>query len=513
MSSTIPTVQFNLKPVYQHYTLPNTHTEVTSTTVVSTRNRGGGRRRRRPSYSSFNSTLFHLESNHVIFCKPNSVSSRTVFTRVSNGGGGGAASQQKSSNTEKKNQSSPAFGDSYVALFVRMLGLDNDPLDREQAIVGLWKYSLGGKKCIDNILQFHGCINLTISLLKSDSDSAHEAAAGLLRSISSIDLYRDVVAESGAIEEISSLLSQSSLTSEVKEQSICTLWNLSIEEKHRVKIANSDILPALIKSLEEDDIKVKEAAGGVLANLALTHSNHNIMVEAGVIPKLATFLKAEIEDQHKVIRKEARNALVELAKNEYYKILIIEEGLVPVPLVGTAAYRSLAPSLHLWPSFPDGTEIDRTSKIPSRFGASELLLGLNIDVNSASVEEAKMKAVIGRSKQQFLARSGAIEVEDAKSGQDEISTKQQFTLLPWVDGVARLVLILELEDETALSRAAEAIADASVNGHMRNSFKEAGAIKHLVRLLGHHSDKIQFAVIVALERLSLRYHDLFPFFR
>lgn len=73
---------------------------------------------------------------------------------------------------------------------------------------------------------------------------------------------------------------------QVKEQSICTLWNLSVDKKHRLKIANTDILPLLIKSLEDENMKVKEAAGGVLANLALSKSNHNILVEAGVIPKL-----------------------------------------------------------------------------------------------------------------------------------------------------------------------------------------------------------------------------------
>lgn len=73
---------------------------------------------------------------------------------------------------------------------------------------------------------------------------------------------------------------------QVKEQSICTLWNLSADEKLRVKIANTDFLPILIKCLDDDDIKVKEAAGGLLANLALSQINHNILVEAGVIPKL-----------------------------------------------------------------------------------------------------------------------------------------------------------------------------------------------------------------------------------
>ena len=192
-----------------------------------------------------------------------------------------------------------------------MLGLDHDSLDREQAVVALWKYSLGGKKHIDSIMQFPGCINLTVNLLRSESASTCEAAAGLLRSISMVNLFRDSVAESGAIEEITALLSRPSLTPEVcfsftfvfwlpviepylnaavavqvKEQSICVLWNLSVDEKLRKKIANTDILPLLIKNLDDEDMKVKEAAGGVIANLTLSPCNHGVIVESGLIPKL-----------------------------------------------------------------------------------------------------------------------------------------------------------------------------------------------------------------------------------
>lgn len=73
---------------------------------------------------------------------------------------------------------------------------------------------------------------------------------------------------------------------QVKEQSLCILWNLSVDEKLRARIANSELLPILIKFLEDDNVKVRESAGGVLANLALSQSNHKIMVEAGVIPNL-----------------------------------------------------------------------------------------------------------------------------------------------------------------------------------------------------------------------------------
>lgn len=211
-----------------------------------------------------------------------------------------------------------------------------------------------------------------------------------------------------------------------------------------------------------------------------------------------------------MIRKEARNALLELANDKFYRILVIEEGLVPVPIIGGAAYSSYKPGLHSWPSLPDGTEIEQTSKGPSRFGASELLLGLNVDENM-HMEEAKMKAIVGRTQQQFLARIGAIELEDEKKQKSELPTVQRRTLLPWMDGVARLVLILGLEDEVAISRAAESIADASINEHMRVSFKEAGAIEHLVRLLDHSNDAVILHVTRALERLSIRYYHP-PFF-
>lgn len=76
---------------------------------------------------------------------------------------------------------------------------------------------------------------------------------------------------------------------QVKEHSLGTLWNLSIDETYRMKIARSDIIPILIKYLDDEELKVKEAAGGVLSNLALSPSNHSTIVESGVIPKLVRF--------------------------------------------------------------------------------------------------------------------------------------------------------------------------------------------------------------------------------
>ncbi|KAF6144592.1 hypothetical protein GIB67_006084, partial [Kingdonia uniflora] len=394
---------------------------------------------------------------------------------------------------------SPSSKDAYVPLLIRMLGIDNDPLDREQAIVALWKYSEGGKNCIDKVVEFHGCINLIINLLRSDSSSTCEAAAGVLRTICSLNLHRDLVAESGSIEEITSLLSRPSLTAKVKEQSISVLWNLSVDEKHRAKIANTGLLSALISFLDDDGVEVKEAAGGVLANLALSQFNHGMMVEAGVISKMVKLLKNDVENS-KITKKEAKNALLELAKDELYRTLIMEEGMVLVPIVGAAAYKSFRPVSHSRPSLADGSEFEWTS-MPSKYGATELLLGLNNYEKNFDIEESKINAMVARTQQQFLARLGAIEMEDCREP-SEVSTTQRSALLPWVDGVARLVLILELEDVAAISRAALSIADASINEHMRSSFMIAGAVKHLVRLLSHNNDNVRLAVCQALDRLS-----------
>ena len=217
----------------------------------------------------------------------------------------------------------------------------------------------------------------------------------------------------------------------------------------------------------------------------------------------------EIEGS-KVIRKEAKNALLELIKDDYFQILVMEEGLVPVPLVGAAAYAAFKPILHSWPSLPDGTEFRRSSK-PSRYGASELLLGLNVEENTDKIDKSKMDAIVGRTQQQFLARIGAIETEGDRNSERESFSSFHQTLLPWKDGIARLVLILELEDEAAIAKAAGSIAAASVSEHMRILFKEAGAVNRLVHLLNYGSDALRSSVLNALDKLSIRYSLVISF--
>lgn len=384
----------------------------------------------------------------------------------------------------------------YVGLFIRLLGLDNAPPDRDQAIKTLWQHSNGGKQFVDEIVKFDGSVILTVCLLSSDMPSTAEAAAGLLRNISSINSYRTLVAKAGAVEEIAGLLTRSSLSPEVKEQSMCVLWNLSVDEKLRAKMANSELLSALIQALGDDNVGVKEAAAGVLANLAMSECNHCIMVEAGVIRKLANLLK-DSKNASKVVRREARNALLELVKDSYHKLLVIEEGLILVPLIGGSAFRSFKSPVKDAP-LPEGVNLKEVFSTPSRFG-------LNVKSVGHGLDETSRIAIEVQGQQQFLTQFGVLEKDEGTKPHLLTASEPRVTLMPWWDGIARLVFIIVLDDLSAVERAAYSIADISINEEIRNAIQEAGAIPHLVRLLGHKDEALKIAAAFALERLSLSF--------
>lgn len=384
----------------------------------------------------------------------------------------------------------------YVGLFIRLLGLDNAPPDRDQAIKTLWQHSNGGKQFVDEIVKFDGSVILTVCLLSSDMPSTAEAAAGLLRNISSINSYRTLVAKAGAVEEIAGLLTRRSLSPEVKEQSMCVLWNLSVDEKLRAKMANSELLSALIQALGDDNVGVKEAAAGVLANLAMSECNHCVMVEAGVIRKLANLLK-DSKNASKVVRREARNALLELVKDSYHKLLVIEEGLILVPLIGGSAFRSFKSPVKDAP-LPEGVNLKEVFSTPSRFG-------LNVKSVGHGLDETSRIAIEVQGQQQFLTQFGVLEKDEGTKPHLLTASEPRVTLMPWWDGIARLVFILVLDDLSAVEWAAYSIADISINEEMRNAIQEAGAIPHLVRLLGHKDEALKIAAAFALERLSLSF--------
>lgn len=212
-----------------------------------------------------------------------------------------------------------------------------------------------------------------------------------------------------------------------------------------------------------------------------------------------------------MIRQGARNALLELAKDFDQRVAIIEEGLVPVPLIGASAYRSFKPLLEVAPSLPEDIKLGESqSPVESVFGAGELLLGLKAGDDAHDIDRATRLTIEGRVRQQFLARIGVIEREgrrsklDLESASPPAIAEDKFTLMPWWEGVPRLVLILGLEDLTVVQKAAEALAQIAINEDLRQAIHKAGAVPHLVRLLGCGDEAATEATALALDMLGRR---------
>lgn len=206
----------------------------------------------------------------------------------------------------------------------------------------------------------------------------------------------------------------------------------------------------------------------------------------------------------KISRQEARKTLLQLSQNEQYKQIIVEEGLVPVPLIGASAYRSFKPLLDKTPPFPEGIDLD-TSPLPSTFGARNLLLGLSAKKESYNIDEATQQAINGRARQHFLGRIGLLEKEaKTQVSDDSVNGKGQITIMPWYDGIPRLVLILGLEDVNVARLAATTISEVAVNEEIRQAIHKAGSIPHLLRLLGSGDELATHAAASALEKLAVR---------
>ncbi|OAE19512.1 hypothetical protein AXG93_4794s1240 [Marchantia polymorpha subsp. ruderalis] len=410
-------------------------------------------------------------------------------------------SLNKFERVEERGTSEDTIGlqEGYVGVFVRLLGLDNPEVEREEAVRALWRHSAGGKYYIDQIMEFPGCLNLIVSLLRSHRTAAAEAAAGVLRNISSIETYRSAVTEAGALEEILGLLTRRDIP-EVREHATCVLWNLSVEEGPRAKLVNPEILQVLSSMLGSEKDGEREAAAGVLANLTQSSCYSDELVKVGIIPKLAKIL---LDDGHgtKVSRQEAKNALIRLGQERHIEHLIIEEGLVFVPVIGASAYRSFKPLLQEAPTLPESVDVLQTApKVPSTFGAGNLLLGLNWESRGNDIDDASRLIIEGRVRQQFLARVGVI---GKKSSKTEESGDEQVTLMSWWDGITRLVLILGLDNLNVAKQAVQALGSIAINEDNRQAIQKSGAIPHLVRLLGCGDEDIALAVTSTLNKLAI----------
>lgn len=203
-------------------------------------------------------------------------------------------------------------------------------------------------------------------------------------------------------------------------------------------------------------------------------------------------------------RQEARNCLLQLAKDPIQKSVIVEAGLVPVPLIGASAFRTFKPVMEDTFAIPeDDVQFTDNPSLTTVFGADKLLRGLKIGADAADIDKTTVLLNEGKVRQQFLARIGVIEKKNGVKGED-LSSQDKVTFMPWWDGIARLVLILGLQNPSVAKEAAESLAEISITEDYRQAIHKAGAVPHLVKWLGSGDEAATEAAALALDKLGKR---------
>lgn len=214
----------------------------------------------------------------------------------------------------------------------------------------------------------------------------------------------------------------------------------------------------------------------------------------------------------KLTRQEARACLLQLSKDPIQKASIIEAGLVPVPLIGASAFRTFKPVMEDTFAIPEDTfSIPSTAPTTTVFGAGKLLRGLKTGpgTTASSIDETTALVNEGKVRQQFLARLGVIEkkTDDGEKGEEDGAAvwEEKVVWMPWWDGIARLVLILGLQNAEVAKKAAESLAEiCGATEDYRQAVQKAGAVPHLVKWLGSGDEGATEAVVLALDVLGKR---------
>ncbi|KAF4357672.1 U-box domain-containing protein 15 [Cannabis sativa] len=174
---------------------------------------------------------------------------------------------------------------------------------------------------------------------------------------------RILIASSGGIPPLVQLLSYPD--SEIQEQTVTALLNLSIDEANKRLISREGAIPAIIEVLQKGNGQAKENSAAALFSLSMIDENKLLVGNLNGIPPLVELLGSG------TIRgkKDAATALFNLSLNQANKSRVIKAGIIP-PLLHLLEDKNLGmvdealSILQLLASHPEGrSEIGRLSFI------------------------------------------------------------------------------------------------------------------------------------------------------
>ncbi|XP_073055189.1 U-box domain-containing protein 11-like isoform X1 [Primulina eburnea] len=182
------------------------------------------------------------------------------------------------------------------------------------------------KRSTDNriLLAEAGAIPILVSMLTSEDSEIQENAVTSVLNLSIFDNNKGLIMLANAIPSIVLVLRAGSM--EAKENAAATLFSLSLADENKIIIGASGAIQALVDLLQNGSSRGKKDAATALFNLCIYQGNKGRAVRAGIISALLKMLT----DSSSLMVDESLTILSVLANHHEAKLAIVKASTIPI---------------------------------------------------------------------------------------------------------------------------------------------------------------------------------------
>ncbi|XP_073146870.1 U-box domain-containing protein 11-like [Henckelia pumila] len=182
------------------------------------------------------------------------------------------------------------------------------------------------KRSTDNriLLAEAGAIPILVSMLTSEDSEIQENAVTSVLNLSIFDNNKGLIMLANAIPSIVLVLRAGSM--EAKENAAATLFSLSLADENKIIIGASGAIQALVDLLQNGSSRGKKDAATALFNLCIYQGNKGRAVRAGIITALLKMLT----DSSSLMVDESLTILSVLANHHEAKVAIVKASTIPI---------------------------------------------------------------------------------------------------------------------------------------------------------------------------------------
>mmetsp|Transcript_87925 Transcript_87925/g.251981 ORF Transcript_87925/g.251981 Transcript_87925/m.251981 type:complete len:626 (-) Transcript_87925:317-2194(-) len=206
----------------------------------------------------------------------------------------------------------------------------------------IWTCSMECKE-VQNTLLSSGWISSLAAVLQANAGHAglHEAALGIVRSLSRNKQYREDILSLGFVEETIRAMKQFCDNPLLMKEGCGFIGNLATDPEIRVQLGESGVCEVVISALAackaHDDRKVAKLALGALSNLASCEQNRDLLSKTDVVPILLNVSRTFMQNEN--ILEYAVGALSHLAVHSVCNQQLLGAGAVEALLLFLGDHR------------------------------------------------------------------------------------------------------------------------------------------------------------------------------